>query len=464
MSADNDTVLRLRSTLTESLPYCSGTLDVHSRDLVLYYGKGTQTRRIDLSVATTDELDALEKACEPAPFGRNDQTIFDDSYRKAGKMEIDEFMLGFDAERAGLIEVIRSSLFHGAEEEKFVRAELYKLNVYGKDAFFKPHTDTPRAENMFGSLVVVLPTPHEGGALILRHDQREWTFDSGALLSEPGATSRIAFASFFSDVEHEVTSVKTGYRLTITYNLYFSPTRIGYFGAPSSGLRVLQPTSANTPAVSDVLAALLADNSILSEGGALGFGLQHQYPLPKSWIDGDSNPLEALQGWLKGGDAALFSACKDLGLKPQLYLVYENDNYEPILPILLKQAIEVSEYDMENDSVTDVILRQWGGLVMLYHSLFSDSVPEKVCDDGKRRKYLQRLEDTYGYGYRVKETAGLPSKTVHMVTEMTTFNELKSTMVVDMGNEAGLCHMYKYVCLIVDVGPAGKRSEMRPEN
>lgn len=46
-------------------------------------------------------------------------------------MEVDDFMLGFDAERAGLIEVIRSSLFHGAEEEKFVKAELYKLNVYG---------------------------------------------------------------------------------------------------------------------------------------------------------------------------------------------------------------------------------------------------------------------------------------------------------------------------------------------
>ena len=51
-----------------------------------------------------------------------------------------------------------------------------------------------------------------------------------------------------------------------------------------------------------------------------------------------------------------------------------------------------------------------------------------------------------------------------MVTEMTTFNQLKSAMVADMGNEAGLCHMYKYVCLLVDVGPAGKRSEMKVEN
>ena len=47
-----------------------------------------------------------------------------------------------------------------------------------------------------------------------------------------------------------------------------------------------------------------------------------------------------------------------------------------------------------------------------------------------------------------------------MVTEMTTFNELKSTMVVNTGNEAGIYHMYKYVCLLVDVGPVGRRSEI----
>ena len=44
MSADNDAVRHLCSTLMESLPYCSGTLDVQERDLVLYYGKSTQTR------------------------------------------------------------------------------------------------------------------------------------------------------------------------------------------------------------------------------------------------------------------------------------------------------------------------------------------------------------------------------------------------------------------------------------
>ncbi|KAI1787739.1 hypothetical protein LXA43DRAFT_1098017 [Ganoderma leucocontextum] len=380
-------------------------VDISSRDLVLYYGKGAQTRRIDLSNATTDELDALEKACEPAPFGRNDQTVFDESYRKAGNMEVDDFMLGFDAERAGLTEVVRSFLFHGTEEEKFVRAELYKLNVY--------ESDTPRAENMFGSLVVVLPTPHEGGALVLRHNERQWTFESGELLAEPGAASRVAFVSFFSDVEHEVLPVRSGHRLTVTYNLYFSPTRAIYSAPSTTGLRVLQPSGANTSTVSTALAALLADPSILPEGGTLGFGLQHQYPLLRSWTCGDSNPLEALQGWLKGSDAALFRACTEQRLTPLLRIVLEEETGHGRRSSLAR-------------------------VVVFCRSLLDGSAPTKEWKRGAyggalRYRYIQSFEDTKGpggYGF-VREENGrrLPSKRVDMVTDVTRFNELKSTMV-----------------------------------
>ncbi len=47
--------------------------------------------------------------------------------------------------------------------------------------------DTPRGGNMFGSLVVCLPSRHEGGQLIVRHgeeeeeeeEERKMTFDWG---------------------------------------------------------------------------------------------------------------------------------------------------------------------------------------------------------------------------------------------------------------------------------------------
>ena len=130
---------------------------------------------------------------------------------------------------------------------------------------------------MFGSLVVVFPTPHEGGVLILRHEGHEWTFDSGAMLSTPEKKSTsIAFVAFFSDVDHEpVTRVISGNRVTITYNLYLIPAD---FDHPA----VDRPLGANTSALSAALADFLGEPTFLPTSGTLGFGLWNQHPLPST--------------------------------------------------------------------------------------------------------------------------------------------------------------------------------------
>lgn len=106
----------------------------------------------------------------------------------------------------------------------FLCLSVFTYDIYffpsGKDSFFRAHQDTPRGAKMFGSLVLVFPTPHEGGSLVLRHEGKEWSFDSAKVLAEQPSPS-IGYVAFFSDVEHEVLPVKSGYRVTITYNLYF---------------------------------------------------------------------------------------------------------------------------------------------------------------------------------------------------------------------------------------------------
>lgn len=79
---------------------------------------------------------------------------------------------------------------------------------------FKPHIDTPRGSTQFGSLVVCLPLEHEGGQLQVRHKGKEVTYDWG------NHHNQISWAAFYSDCEHEVLEVKSGCRLTLTYNLY----------------------------------------------------------------------------------------------------------------------------------------------------------------------------------------------------------------------------------------------------
>ncbi|KAJ7124525.1 hypothetical protein C8R44DRAFT_831192 [Mycena epipterygia] len=142
-------------------------------------------------------------ACQRATFGRNGDDILDETYRKAE-----------------ILDVAHSQLLEGfSDANKHINAEFYKFNICG--FVFQGAQGHPRAGNMFRSLVVVFPTFHVGGALLLRHDNKEQVFDSSRLLS-PFNTSKVAYAAFYGDVEYEVTVVDSGHRVTLTYNLYFA--------------------------------------------------------------------------------------------------------------------------------------------------------------------------------------------------------------------------------------------------
>ena len=63
---------------------------------------------------------------------------------------------------------------------------------------------------MFGTLILVLPTPHEGGELVLQHQGKKWTFDAAQMLSPlpHSSTPRLAYIAFFGDVDHEGPDVR----------------------------------------------------------------------------------------------------------------------------------------------------------------------------------------------------------------------------------------------------------------
>jgi len=77
---------------------------------------------------------------------------------------------------------------------------------------------------MLGSLVVIYPTAHEGGELVLRHGDHEWKFDANSLTASQSSPS-LAYVAFYSDLEHEVLEVTSGRQVTVTYNLYQSTLR-----------------------------------------------------------------------------------------------------------------------------------------------------------------------------------------------------------------------------------------------
>ena len=80
--------------------------------------------------------------------------------------------------------------------------------------------------------------------------------------------------------------IDSGYRVTLTHNLYHKPIH---------NITTSIPTPFHLK-LRQVLADLVNDNSILPEGGYLGFGLVHEY------VHAGRNLVEPLLGQLKGSD------------------------------------------------------------------------------------------------------------------------------------------------------------------
>lgn len=147
--------------------------------------------------------------------------MLDVSYRKASKMDPARFSSTFNPYEVSIVDTVAQALLptlQPLEQNRALKAELYKLNFYSPSGKFKAHVDTPRSSDQIGSLVVCLPLAHTGGALEVRHGGKTVTFDWGN--SGPDSSPTIKWAAFYSDCEHEVLEVTEGHRLTPTYNLH----------------------------------------------------------------------------------------------------------------------------------------------------------------------------------------------------------------------------------------------------
>lgn len=86
--------------------------------------------QINLGSISDDDIRALVDACEPAPFGRGPESVLDDSYRKALKLEESSFAWRFNPDPGNFIASLAQKLCPWERFEKGFRAEVTKLNVY----------------------------------------------------------------------------------------------------------------------------------------------------------------------------------------------------------------------------------------------------------------------------------------------------------------------------------------------
>ncbi|KAJ7596075.1 hypothetical protein C8J56DRAFT_1116499 [Mycena floridula] len=340
---------------------------------------------IDLSNPSNEDLEALSQACQPATFGRGTADIMDEFYRKAGKLDSSRFASLFDLHESGIMDRVASLM---VEDSKGIKAELYKLNMYGKGSFFKAHKDTPRGNDMIGSLVVV---------------SRNTTSTLKERVAIEGPS--IGYIAFYSDIEHEVTPVTSGHRITLTYNLYVEK--------PLSPL--LEKSTTETDISSIYLPLKAADSSFLPEGGRLGWGLQYSY-LHLHGPDRGSFDLQSILNALKGADSTLYRVCQALKLPATLYLLY--DCYDDS-QVLASSFPDLDNTDME-EPVAVRLVDRFGGLLIAKGEDFESS----------RRKFEE-----------VKVT---------WVTTCTEFNRVETSYIA-YGNQASSEFLYGDLCLIVDM-------------
>jgi hypothetical protein len=281
----------------------------------------------------------------------------------------------------------------------------------GEGSFFKAHVDTPRSENMFGSLVVFYPTAHEGGSFLMRKQDDQWSFDSAKVLADH-EDPHLGYVALYSDVEHEVTPITSGYRVTATYNLYFDQ-RVHALPAPLSSMSTIDDFKIE-------LSTLLIDPEFLPNGGHLGFGLEYAYPLSTSW-----RSLNNLKGCLKGVDADLMNVFRDPPLVTSFWSIIEyGDN-------MYGCKNYIPEFDEESFGQGGPEFSEW---------LVNDE-----------EAFVLESGDATETDIKVNWVKN-PVKA-----------RWQDNVFINYGNESYADHAYHNVCFIVEVGRPGNRGTSEPE-
>ncbi|KAK2858494.1 hypothetical protein FQN49_004680 [Arthroderma sp. PD_2] len=181
-----------------------------------------------------EDAKAIVDLCHRSPFGKGTETLVDTSVRKCWELDTAEFDIkapGWGNYMKKIVADVSKGL-GVADKANSIRVDPYKLLLYEEGAFFLSHQDSPKADGMFATLIVCLPTKHEGGEIVLKHDNRSLFFESSTTSS-----AGFSYAAWYSDVFHEIQPITAGHRLVLTYNLILD----GASSVPTA------PTSKTTP-------------------------------------------------------------------------------------------------------------------------------------------------------------------------------------------------------------------------
>ncbi|NCF17798.1 MAG: hypothetical protein GWP63_06110 [Haliea sp.] len=290
----HDALLHTLAAVDRPGDFCTaGDLPLTMPGLVV---EGLGTLRLPLGKTQARKLIG---SCRQAPYGKGTQTLVDTAVRRVWELDAEQIEFT-NPKWELLIDSIVDQMRHqlGLEAHKLT-AHLYKLLVYEKGSFFLPHRDGEKLDRMVATLVVVLPSVHEGGELIISHaGQRHEIVFAGAALGH-----ELSYAAFYADCEHEVRPIESGCRLCLTYNVVLAKSRSRKgIAAPSYESAV------------DEIAALLSEWCHDPQPRKLAITLDHRYTQAGLMLD-------SLKGIDRSRAEVLFEAAERAGCMAHLALV-----------------------------------------------------------------------------------------------------------------------------------------------
>jgi len=84
---------------------------------------------------------------------------------------------------------------------------------------------------------------------------------------------------------------------------------------------------------------LLKSPEFLPDGGTLGFGLTHLYPITFK------TELQEMSNYLKGENAHVYRTCRELQLQPLLQVIYDDNVSGPKYGVMMDQIVRGPGYN-----------------------------------------------------------------------------------------------------------------------
>lgn len=184
--------------------------------------------------------------------------------------------------------------------ESSVRADLHKMLLYEGSGLPSTIHDSYAVSGRIGTLVIALPSEHEGGEAVVRLGKQKSTLS----ITEPREFS-YSYMAWYADADYSVEPVSSGYRLVLTYDLIH---QIG-------DIKAARPSSVLNDHRAAINSALEAWKERLGDDETMTDMLVHLF---ESEYLQEKLGLQALEGSDQVQSLRLHEACQDHGFSTLL--------------------------------------------------------------------------------------------------------------------------------------------------